>query len=349
MLSIECQIGKTTLENSSVSSDTSQSKMEGGFSRKKSIPARSASRDDLSPGVTFRVENGGLPTNLSFSGRESHESLNQWCDEMVPVRMGGDLNFDACSVTGGMRPRSYSLADTRLIQNSPSSFTNIYGIHNRGNLDEHSENKYSTGSLKTIDRCITHSIGPGELVRGEFDCGHSFEVANRRRRSIVDISSEIETRNRYLNSQGNQKSGVFTDSQSSPLQSSMRRPGSSFSRIVTHTYHQQRRPSIGGNFSGVASYSGSLSHLVPNAHLQTHSRRISTHGSASGCFCASCGSTVTPYWRDGWAPEVMLCNACGLRFQKFARRCPSCMYIPRKEDSLGDNCIKCFTPWIVGP
>lgn len=114
----------------------------------------------------------------------------------------------------------------------------------------------------------------------------------------------------------------------------------------------RRRASISitnGSSSGISVYSGSLAHLVPNVFLQSTSRRISTHGTAPGCACTSCGSTVTPYWRDGWAGDVMLCNACGLRFQKFARRCPSCRYIPRKEDSLGDKCVKCSTPWIVGP
>lgn len=95
-------------------------------------------------------------------------------------------------------------------------------------------------------------------------------------------------------------------------------------------------------------YGGSLSHLVPNRLLSSLSRRISVSTPHPGCTCASCEQTVTPYWRDGWSAEAMLCNACGLRFQKFARRCPSCVYIPRKEDSFGDNCIKCGTRWIFG-
>lgn len=96
---------------------------------------------------------------------------------------------------------------------------------------------------------------------------------------------------------------------------------------------------------GQPGYGGCLSHLVPNAILATTSRRISTHAPCVGCLCASCGCTVTPYWRDGWDAAVMLCNACGLRFQKFARRCVVCAYIPRKEDSLGATCVKCAAPW----
>jgi hypothetical protein len=98
---------------------------------------------------------------------------------------------------------------------------------------------------------------------------------------------------------------------------------------------------------GETGYGGSMSHLVPNALLSTLSRRISTSSAHPGCTCASCDSTITPYWRDGWSPNVMLCNACGLRYQKFARRCPSCVYIPRKEDSLGENCIRCGTKWVI--
>lgn len=89
----------------------------------------------------------------------------------------------------------------------------------------------------------------------------------------------------------------------------------------------------------------SLSHLVPNRLLMRVSRRISSHSAAEGCSCTSCHQTVTPYWRDGWAEDVMLCNACGLRFQKFAQRCLSCMYIPRKEDGVEDTCPQCQAPW----
>lgn len=107
-----------------------------------------------------------------------------------------------------------------------------------------------------------------------------------------------------------------------------------------------RKASISGE--STSGYGGSMSHLVPNRLLMSTSRRISVSSPHDGCVCASCSSQITPYWRDGWSPDVMLCNACGLRYQKFARRCPSCVYIPRKEDSLGDNCIRCNTCWVYG-
>lgn len=103
-----------------------------------------------------------------------------------------------------------------------------------------------------------------------------------------------------------------------------------------------------GRISYPSHHNPALSHLVPNRRLSTTSRRISTHAPSTGCICASCQCAMTPYWRDGWSPEVMLCNACGLRFQKFARRCSQCLYIPRKEDSVDQWCNKCGAPWIDG-
>ena len=95
----------------------------------------------------------------------------------------------------------------------------------------------------------------------------------------------------------------------------------------------------------VSNLTNSLAHLVPNSLLMSLSRRVSAHGSAEGCRCSSCGITVTPYWRDGWADNVMLCNACGLRFQKFAQRCRKCHYIPRKEDNVAHVCPQCNAAW----
>lgn len=61
--------------------------------------------------------------------------------------------------------------------------------------------------------------------------------------------------------------------------------------------------------------------------------------------CISCGATKTPYWREAWAPSVLLCNACGLRFSKFRRRCVACAYVPRKEDKGARACTRCSGAW----
>lgn len=109
--------------------------------------------------------------------------------------------------------------------------------------------------------------------------------------------------------------------------------------------------SISSNNGGVSqkkkfnAAGNSLGHLVPNKILSSISRRISANSSHELCRCSSCNQSVTPYWRDGWADDVMLCNACGLRFQKFAQRCMYCKYIPRKEDGVEDTCPQCQAPW----
>ena len=61
--------------------------------------------------------------------------------------------------------------------------------------------------------------------------------------------------------------------------------------------------------------------------------------------CISCGTTKTPYWREAWSSSVLLCNACGLRYSKFRRRCLDCSYVPRKEDKGSKSCTKCGGPW----
>ena len=62
--------------------------------------------------------------------------------------------------------------------------------------------------------------------------------------------------------------------------------------------------------------------------------------------CASCGATKTPYWRDAWGENISLCNACGLRYAKFKKRCSSCHYVPRKEDKASRSCTQCRGSWL---
>lgn len=61
--------------------------------------------------------------------------------------------------------------------------------------------------------------------------------------------------------------------------------------------------------------------------------------------CGSCKTTKTPYWRDSWSTQFILCNACGLRYSKFRRYCNSCNYVPRKEDKGAPCCTQCSSPW----
>lgn len=81
-----------------------------------------------------------------------------------------------------------------------------------------------------------------------------------------------------------------------------------------------------------------LMHTYSDAYngenVQEHSR-----------FCLSCGTSKTPYWRESWTPNNFLCNACGLRFSKFKKKCSKCLYIPRKEDKTGQRCPMCRGLW----
>lgn len=58
--------------------------------------------------------------------------------------------------------------------------------------------------------------------------------------------------------------------------------------------------------------------------------------------CESCGTRRTPYWRDGWEPGIILCNACGIRFHKYRRHCEKCYCIAKKDDKGRIHCPKCF-------
>ena len=91
---------------------------------------------------------------------------------------------------------------------------------------------------------------------------------------------------------------------------------------------------------------GRDSAIKANIELMTVSRRISAHRSVDGKQCAACTANKTPYWRDAWSEYLMLCNACGLRFQKFKLHCCKCNYVPRKEDYKSPKCPQCDGEWI---
>ena len=57
--------------------------------------------------------------------------------------------------------------------------------------------------------------------------------------------------------------------------------------------------------------------------------------------CASCKAHKTPYWRDGWEKGVLLCNACGIRYQKYKRYCLKCNSIARKDEKGRLHCPDC--------
>lgn len=59
--------------------------------------------------------------------------------------------------------------------------------------------------------------------------------------------------------------------------------------------------------------------------------------------CYSCSTSVTPYWRDGWSPGIILCNACGLRFSKYRKVCHTCKWVGKKANYERITCPNCGT------
>lgn len=57
--------------------------------------------------------------------------------------------------------------------------------------------------------------------------------------------------------------------------------------------------------------------------------------------CSSCGTRKTPYWRDGWESGILLCNACGIRYQKYKKFCAECCTIARKDEKGRLHCPDC--------
>eukprot|EP00047_Mylnosiga_fluctuans_P001661 m.221330 g.221330 ORF g.221330 m.221330 type:complete len:257 (+) comp10562_c0_seq1:259-1029(+) len=59
--------------------------------------------------------------------------------------------------------------------------------------------------------------------------------------------------------------------------------------------------------------------------------------------CACCGCNNTPMWRDGRDGQ-RLCNACGIRWQKYGVCCANCHYVPRKLENSSGACRRCSAP-----
>ena len=93
----------------------------------------------------------------------------------------------------------------------------------------------------------------------------------------------------------------------------------------------------------LASLSPGLGEFLRPASSSPRSPYKGRHGEHPRC--ASCQTDKTPYWRDSWNQGFILCNACGLRYSKFKRRCTECNYVPRKEDKGERKCPMCGSAW----
>ena len=110
---------------------------------------------------------------------------------------------------------------------------------------------------------------------------------------------------------------------------------------------EEQAPQLSSNIISPENPSSlSVSHQLSNNIPQEVKKNIRKQTSCGERCCASCGATKTPYWRDAWGENISLCNACGLRYAKFKKRCSSCHYVPRKEDKNGRCCSQCRGNWL---
>lgn len=109
---------------------------------------------------------------------------------------------------------------------------------------------------------------------------------------------------------------------------------------------EEQKPLIAPNVSGSDLLQSPLIETSPTNLQQENKKNIRKQLPPGERCCASCGATKTPYWRDAWGENISLCNACGLRYAKFKKRCSLCHYVPRKEDKNGRCCSQCRGSWL---
>lgn len=110
---------------------------------------------------------------------------------------------------------------------------------------------------------------------------------------------------------------------------------------------EEQQPLLAPNTTSSPDFSQSSStESVSNDSPQEAKKVIRRQLPSGERCCASCGATKTPYWRDAWGENISLCNACGLRYAKFKKRCSLCHYVPRKEDKNGRCCSQCRGSWL---
>ncbi|EGD76313.1 hypothetical protein PTSG_01016 [Salpingoeca rosetta] len=120
-----------------------------------------------------------------------------------------------------------------------------------------------------------------------------------------------------------------------------------------HTHHKRSRsskpvsPARGkrtlkhrSRSSSSSSSSSSCSSSSSSSPSIARVRPLMVDPSGNGCIC--CGITSTPMWRDG-PNDARLCNACGIRWQKYGVHCTKCSYIPRKIEKAKGFCPRCKT------
>lgn len=85
--------------------------------------------------------------------------------------------------------------------------------------------------------------------------------------------------------------------------------------------------------------------VIKNPLFEIFSRRICKEKQHKNFICNSCSTGITLYWRDGWDVNILLCNKCGLRFEKGRFYCKKCKYVPNKKEKSNKGCVNCLYDW----
>ncbi|KNE56086.1 hypothetical protein AMAG_01928 [Allomyces macrogynus ATCC 38327] len=128
-----------------------------------------------------------------------------------------------------------------------------------------------------------------------------------------------------------------------PLMRNLRRPGSPASPTMRATV-----PSLAVSPTVGASPGATKPARRRTTSLQA-SATVAGDQAPAGVRMKTCGSCKTTKsaqstWRTGWAENVILCNQCGLRFNRNGRiHCAHCHYIPTKSEALATDakCKEC--------
>lgn len=72
--------------------------------------------------------------------------------------------------------------------------------------------------------------------------------------------------------------------------------------------------------------------------MDVRPQNYETRPSVKTCIC--CGRTNTPLWRDIGVGRP-LCNACGIRWNKYGIICSGCNYVPTKQERQYVHCVRC--------
>eukprot|EP00730_Choanoeca_flexa_P012304 TRINITY_DN3926_c0_g1_i1.p1 TRINITY_DN3926_c0_g1~~TRINITY_DN3926_c0_g1_i1.p1 ORF type:complete len:285 (+),score=52.03 TRINITY_DN3926_c0_g1_i1:139-993(+) len=88
--------------------------------------------------------------------------------------------------------------------------------------------------------------------------------------------------------------------------------------------------------------------IKSKAKLKSKSKPKGLKGKPENGLCDCCKDGSSPMWREGPnanGKATRICNACGIRWHKYSGYCPTCLYIPRKQEAARGICPHDNTPF----